>query len=97
MLSLPYCLRRGAPNIRAAKICSPKGRGYSIFTLSKNPGPSYLALHRCSGARVWSPDWRRRIVGMRGLPRTAKNVHVSPTGGIVTYITQEKIVVRNYT
>ena len=75
-------------------VCSPKSRDYSIWTVSKDQS-SATPLHRCSGAHVWS-DWRQRIEG-KGLPRRAKNVYVLPTGGIVTYVTAEGIVVRYYT
>jgi len=83
----------------AAKICSPMGRSYSIWTVSNDPLERHSPLHRCSGTHV-SPYWRRRLEAGRDLPRRAKNVHDSPStpsGGIVTYVTEEEIVVRYYT
>ena len=94
MLSPPYCLSSPA-NSRPGKICIPEGgRGYSIL---KNYYLNHFDFHRCSCARVWSSNWCRRLAGIGDLPRRAKIVHVSPTGGIVTYVTEEEIVVRYYT
>lgn len=97
MLSPPYCLRsRGAAYFSEARICSPNGPGYSNFIVPDGPRP-YPALYECSGAHFCSPNWRQRLEQGRGLPRRAKNVHVSPTGGVVTYVTKKEIVVRYYT
>ena len=92
-LSPPYCPRSHGE----AKICSPKDCAYSISTVSNDQYSSHLVLHRCSGGHFWSPNWNRRLTGIGGLPPDARHVHVSPTGGIVTYVTTGEIVVQYYT
>ena len=93
ILSPPYCPRSHG----VAKICSPKDRAYSISTVSGGQYSRQLVLHRCNGGHFWSPNWSRMLAGTGALPPDARHVHVSPTGGIVTFVTTEEIVVRYYT